>query len=128
MELTLLWTDSMVWLLVFALLGWGWILSRSVQVKRQWHKIFNSSIAMASAIVLLFYLFFALLDSIHFKVAKQGNMVSLLDMAFEHRIKDSERTYSAPFALKEYAKSVVVRDGITQQVNLPLKYVNRFPS
>ena len=125
MELTLLWTDSMVWLLVFALLGWGWILSRSVQVKRQWHKIFNSSIAMASAIVLLFYLFFALLDSIHFKVAKQGNMVSLLDMAFEHRIKDSERTYSAPFALKEYAKSVVVREGITQQVNLPLKYVNK---
>jgi peptide/nickel transport system permease protein len=125
MKLTLLWTDSMVWLLVFALFGWGWILSHSLQIKKQWHKIFNSSIAMASAIVLLFYLFFALLDSVHFKVTKQGNMVSLLDMAFKHRIKDSERTYSAPFALREYAKSVVVKNGVTQQVNLPLKYVNK---
>jgi peptide/nickel transport system permease protein len=124
MSLTLLWTDIMVWILVFALLALGWVVSHSPQIQKQWHTIFKSSIAMASAIVLLFYLLFALLDSVHFKVEKQGDMVSLLDMAFEHRIKDTERTYSAPFALREYAKSIVVKDGVTQQVNLPLKYVN----
>jgi peptide/nickel transport system permease protein len=113
----------MVWILVFALLGWGWVISRSPQVQKQWRTIFKSSIALASAIVLLFYLLFALLDSIHFKVVKQGDMVSLLDMAFVHRTKETERTYSAPFASTEYAKSVVVVDGVTQQVNLPLKYV-----
>lgn len=114
----------MVWILFFALLAWGWVISRSPQVQKQWHTIFKSGIALSSAIVLLFYLSFALLDSIHFKVEKQGDMVSLLDMAFEHRIKESERTYSAPFALTEYAKSVVVENGVTQQVNLPLKYVS----
>jgi peptide/nickel transport system permease protein len=124
MTLTLLWTDIMVWILVFALLAWGWVVSRSPQVGKQWLTIFKSSIAMASAIVLLFYLLFALLDSVHFKVEKQGEMVSLLDMAFEHRIKETERTYSAPFALVEYAKSVVVVDNITKQVNIPLKHVN----
>ena len=123
MRLTLLWTDIMVWILVFALLALGWVVSRSPQIQKQWHTIFKSSIAMASAIILLFYLLFALLDSVHFRVAEQGNMVSLLDMAFEHRIKESERTYSAPFATREYAKSIVVIDGVTQQVNLPLKYV-----
>ena len=116
----------MVWILVFALLAWGWILSRSPQVQKQWQTIFKSSIAMASAIVLLFYLLFALLDSIHFKVANQGEMVSLLDMAFEHRTKETERTYSAPFATMEYAKSIVVDEttGVTKQEYLPLKYVH----
>jgi peptide/nickel transport system permease protein len=124
MKLTLLWTDIMVWILVFALSALGWIISRSPQIRKQWHTIFKSSIAMASAIVLLFYLLFALLDSVHFKVINQGNMITLLDMAFEHRINNTERTYSAPFASTEYAKSVIVKDGVTQQVNLPLKYIS----
>ncbi|MBU1666903.1 ABC transporter permease [bacterium] len=125
MTLTFLWTDIMVWILVFALLAWGWILARSPQVQKQWHTVFKSSIAMASAIVLLFYLLFALLDSVHFKVVKQGEMVSLLDMAFEHRIKETERTYSSPFAITEYAKAIVVDEhGVTKQEYLPLKHVN----
>ena len=124
MSLTLLWTDIMVWILFFALLTLGWVVSRSPQIQKQWHTIFKSSIAMASAIILLFYLLFALLDSVHFKVEGEGNMISLLDMSFEHRIKNTERTYSAPFALNEYAKSIVIKEGVTKQVNLPLKYVN----
>jgi peptide/nickel transport system permease protein len=125
MHLTFLWTDIMVWLLVVSLVAWGWVLSRSPQVKKQWRTIFKSSMAMASAIVLLFYLLFALLDSVHFKNSKEAEMVSLLDMAFEHRIKETERTYSSPFATTEYVKSVVVEDGITKQINLPLLHVHQ---
>lgn len=128
----------MIWILIFSLLAWGWVISRSPQVKKQWEAIFKSGIALSSAIILLVYLFFALLDSVHLRFAiKQMNMegqkseviqyetemVSLLDLLFEHRIKETERTYSAPFASTEYAKSVVATDGITQQVNLRLKYV-----
>jgi len=138
MKLTLLWTDIMVWILVFALIGWGGVLSRSPQVKKQWHTVFKSPVAMASAIVLLFYLAFALLDSVHMRavaeegsanatsaeVHYQGEMVSLLDLLFMHRIKQTERTYSAPFATHEYAKSIVVdKNGVTRQEYLPLKYV-----
>ena len=123
MTLTFLWTDIMVWLLVVALVAWGMVISRSPQVQKQWKSIFKSSVAMISAMVLLLYLMFALLDSVHFHKAQSSEMVSLLDMAFEHRIEETERTYSAPFASVEYAKSLIVVDGVSKQVNLPLKYV-----
>jgi len=123
MTLTFLWTDIMVWLLVMALVALGMVISRSPQVQKQWKAIFKSSVAMISAMVLLLYLMFALLDSVHFHKAQSSEMVSLLDMAFEHRIEETERTYSAPFANVEYAKSLVVVDGVSKQVNLPLKHV-----
>ncbi len=136
MILTLLWTDIMVWILIIALITWGWVISRSPQVKKQWHTIFKSSIAMASATVLLFYLFFTLLDSVHLRLAKAsqaqnteqqyGEMVSLMDIMFSHNIKNTERTYSAPFATHEYAKSIVMDEsGLSKQENLPLKHVSK---
>ena len=129
----MLWTDILVWILTFVLLIWGWRLSRSLESKRKWHQIFRSSIAMVSAIVLGFYMFFALIDSVHFKVTEpteksgifEGEIVSMLDIAMMHQKVYSERTYSAPFATVEYAKSIVVdENGVTRQVNLPLKHVS----
>ena len=124
MSLTFLWTDIMIWLLVIALVTWGFVISRSPQVRQQWRAIFNSSVAMVSAIVLLVYLLFALLDSVHFQKVNSSEMVSLLDIAFEHRIEKTERTYSAPFATYEYTKALVMENGISVQKYLPLKYVN----
>ncbi len=129
MSLTLLWTDIMVWILLFATVGWGFVISKSPQVQKQWRTIFKSSIALASSIVLLFYLFFALLDSVHFRIQSsdgyKGKMITLLDMAFEHRVKDKERTYSAPFALNEYVKDISIdKNGNTIWQYRPLKYVH----
>lgn len=141
MKLTLLWTDGMVWILMVALLVWGSIVLRSPQVRKQWHRIFQSSLAMASAIILLFYLFFALLDSVHLRLQVEkgiqadntsstslvyrGEMVSLLDLLFSHTLKHPERTYSAPFATHEYTQSTIVdAKGQTRQVYLPLKSVS----
>ena len=136
MKLVLLWTDTLVWSLVVVLLLWAWVILRSPQIKKTWHTIFKSSIAMASSVVLLFYLFFTLLDSIHLRLALpdeaqksqtvtyEAQMVSLLDLMFAHNIQHTERTYSAPFSTVEYTSSVVVgKDGNTKQVYLPLKYV-----
>ena len=136
MILTLLWTDIMVWILVTALIIWGWVVSRSPQVKKLWHTVFRSGIAMASATVLIVYLFFTLLDSVHLRLensavnenekTQYGQMLSLLDMVFAHNIQHTERTYSAPFATHEYAKSIVVdEEGVTQQEYLPLKHVSK---
>ena len=137
MKLVLLWTDMLVWSLMIVLLLWSWVISRSPQIKKQWHTIFKSSIAMASSTVLLFYLLFTLLDSIHLRLALplevqksqevvyESEMVSLLDLIFEHNIQNTERTYSAPFATVEYASSIMVdENGMTKQVHLPLKHVS----
>ncbi len=147
----------MVWLLVFSLIAWGWVIMRSPQVRKQWHQIFQSAIAISCAVILLTYLVFALLDSVHMRFAVvadsdeithanvtektgtekvnnnkkgsqqvqyQGDMVSVLDLLFKHRIEQTERTYSAPFATHEYTKSIVVDDeGVAKQEYLPLKYV-----
>ena len=123
MSLTFLWTDILVWGLVISLYIWGKLIGRSAQVQQQWLRVFNSKVAMVSAVLLLSYVFFALLDSIHLVINQ--HTLSLLDLALQHLINSTERTYSAPFALTEYNKSTqVLADGTTAQIYLPLKYVN----
>jgi peptide/nickel transport system permease protein len=129
----MLWTDMMVWSLVAVAIIWGWKMLRVAASRRRWYAIFRSKVAMASVIVLIFYLLFALADSVHFKVthngvqegAYEGEIISLLDRAMMHQKAYSERTYSAPFSVAEYSKSVVVdAEGVTQQTNLPLQHVS----
>ena len=137
MMLSLLWTDILVWGLLIVLFFLGWRASCSPQIREQWHTIFRSSIAMTSAIILSFYLFFTLLDSVHLRFAieptevkseqiQYSEIVSLLDLIFAHNIQGTERTYSAPFALHEYTKTMVVdENGVTKQEYLPLKHVSK---
>ena len=137
MIFSLLWTDILVWGLLSVLIFFGWSASHSPQVKKQWRAVFKSSIAMASVIILFFYLFFTLLDSIHVRFAVEPTevksehiqyteIVSFLDLIFVHNILSTERTYSAPFATHEYTKSVIMtEDGKTKQEYLPLKHVSK---
>jgi len=118
----------LVWILVAAIAVGGWRLLRSPLAKETWYRIFYAKTAMASSIVLLFYLGFALLDSVHFKQvdpSKGSSIVSLLDMAMSHQRTVSERTYSAPFATHEYVMSVMSdpKSGKPVQQYLPLKHV-----
>ncbi|MBD3611624.1 MAG: ABC transporter permease [Hydrogenovibrio crunogenus] len=120
----------MIWGLIIALMIWGRLISRSIQVKQQWLQIFESKLAMISAIVLLFYLAIALLDSIHFKVESNDPTVisetqSALDAIFPHLAYQQERTYSAPFATTEYNKSLNINElGEVQQIYRPLKHID----
>jgi len=126
MAISLLWTDIMIWGLILSLLAWARVVGRSIQVKKQWLKVFESKVAMTSAIVLLFYVTFALLDSVHFTIDGEGAKTqSLLDAALPHLVEQTERTYSAPFATTEYNRSMQVLDsGEVMQDYRPLKYVD----
>ncbi|MBD3754272.1 MAG: ABC transporter permease [Gammaproteobacteria bacterium] len=126
MSLTLLWTDGLIWGLVVALLVWGRIVSGSVQVRRQWMQVFESKVAMVSAIVLLFYVLLALLDSIHFTQQEAGHgLQSVLDTVLAHLASVQERTYSAPFALTEYNRTLqTLEDGTVAMVYQPLQHIN----
>lgn len=125
-----LWTDIMIWVL-FALLVIGVRqIKKDPQKSQQWRNVFVSKTAIAAALVLAVYFVIALADSVHFKVDSEAEnvsnkaLVSALDLTFEHLINQTERTYSAPFAMQEYSSSVVyAEDGSVSQAYLPLKYV-----
>ncbi len=133
-----LWTDILVWTLVLVLIGAVRSIRRSEQVRKQWFYILKSPVAMSAAIILSFYLLFALLDSVHFQytqsettTAEQSSMValhdqgvlSLLDVMLPHLRTQTERTYSAPFATHEYSTSLSYDEsGAVSQVYRPLKF------
>lgn len=126
MAISLLWTDFMIWGLILSLIVWGRFVGRSLQVKKQWLQVFESKIAMTAALVLLFYVVFALLDSVHFTTSGQGAKTqSILDAALPHLVEQTERTYSAPFASVEYNRSMqVLESGEVVQDYLPLQFVD----
>ncbi len=122
----------MIWLL-FAAMVWGLrSIRKSKQARKQWREIFESPIAMASAVVLSFYVLIALSDSLHMKFQQESRwaptgyenqVLSLLDLSLWHLVKHQERTYSAPFSSEEYSRSIrYAEDGQVQQIYRPLQF------
>jgi peptide/nickel transport system permease protein len=131
MSFVWLWTDLMVWSLLFVILAGIRSIKHSEQARKQWRSIFESPIAMASAVILTFYFVFALLGSVHIQLASSGDnsldkrhgVYSVLDLSLMHLIEQTERTYSAPFATHEYSTSLNFdENGQVSQSYLALKY------
>lgn len=120
------WTDIMIWGLFFSLLVWSRVIGRSEQVKAQWHRVFESKVAMIAAMILVAYFAIALMDSVQIQLAHANTQPgSFLDVLLAHLVSATERTYSAPFALAEFTKSTQLGlNGEMQQVYLPLKHVD----
>jgi len=127
-----LWTDMMIWVLFALGLIGVFQIRKDPQKRQKWRQVFVSKTALASFLVLMLYFLIALADSVHFKVEQSSEsfnnkaLISSLDIALEHLINNTERTYSAPFALQEYSSSVVYGEGGTvSQVYLPLQYAGQ---
>lgn len=117
-----LWSDFMIWGLVISLGLWKRRMHSSVQFQQQWQQIFQSKVATVSAVILITYILIALIDSIHFQM--QGKVYSALDFMVMHLIEQGERTYSAPFALAEFNKSMQMTDDGVLFDYLPLKHID----
>jgi peptide/nickel transport system permease protein len=113
-------TDVLVWLLVAAAAGYTLYCRRHAHLAAPWGRVFQSPAAMASLVVLAVYLAIGLLDSLHFRPAleQQGantqqayavEVRSVLDLALAHLRGRNEKTYSAPLAIRSYAKELVER-------------------
>ncbi len=63
-----LWTDILIWLLLFSTVGLGFVISKSKETRAKWREIFKSKLAIISAIILGFYIFFTLIDSIPLEI------------------------------------------------------------
>ena len=122
-------TDVLVWLLVAAAVGYALYCRRHPHLAVPWARVFGSSAAMASMVVLAAFLSVGLLDSLHFRpalkpqaegqAAYSSEVLSVLDLGLVRLRGRGEKTYSAPLATRSYAKEQVELPGGRQTRDFP---------
>jgi len=115
--MVVLWTDALIFFLIFVVLGLALYLRGKEHIKRPLQKIVRSKVGMVSLVILLFFVLIGLLDSVHFKPAnnKSNEIISLLDYWATPLREHGEKTYSAPFATTLYSKELItLANGTTQ--------------
>jgi peptide/nickel transport system permease protein len=130
----ILWTDALVFLLVAAVIAFGWYVTRHEHLMAPWRKVMHSRYGMCALVVLAPFIAVGLLDSLHYRPrleSMQGagsssysvEVLSVLDhLAAPLRTK-SERTYSAPLAAYAYAmETTTLPDGSQMRAYPRLKY------
>lgn len=90
---------------------------RKEHIRRAFLTIFKNPIAVSAAIILLFFLVIAVLDSIHLTTPN-----SLLDSVLSPLGDKYEKTYSAPLALTLYSSEMVFVKGHAEQTYPRLTY------
>ncbi len=121
-QIVVLWSDVLVWLLVVASVALGVVISRNPPLRSAWQRVGANRVGMASATVLLAFVLIGLLDSIHYRVALEGKpgektryaieVLSVLDTMATPLRSRNEKTYSAPFATRLYAKETMDVPGV----------------
>lgn len=111
----ILWTDGLIFALIFSILTLGFALRGKEHLKRPLRTIASNSVGMVSLVVLVFFVLIGLLDSVHFKQQGAGNeIISALDYWATPLREHGEKTYSAPFATTLYSKEMMtLADGST---------------
>jgi peptide/nickel transport system permease protein len=110
-----LWTDVPVWLLVAITLGYFAYVRRHEHLAAPWRRVARSAPGMVALVVLLAFAAVGLADSLHFRPALEGKdqkggtvyaveVLSLLDVAVMPLKTRTERTYSAPLAIRSFSK------------------------
>lgn len=123
----ILWTDALIYLLIFISVGISYQLRKSRQFMDQWYRVFHSTAGSISAVVLVFYLLVGVLDTMHFHPvikAESANdsathsteVISVLDWMFTDIREKTEKSYSSPFATHLFVKETKEIDGKQQRV------------
>lgn len=128
-------TDALIFLLLIMVLIFIWYARNHEHLRAPWSQVARKPIAMASAVVLLFYIGIGLLDTIHFhprleqsagndqEIQYSTEIHSLLDTALTHLRNNTEKTYSAPFASHGFSKETFENeDGSKERKYPPLQY------
>ncbi len=129
-QLVLLWTDILIFLLLFMALAFGVYAARKEHLRRPWRSVVESKVGIATMVVLLFYISIGLLDSIHFhpsaSVTEQSNgvthtpdVISLFDQIVTPLRVRQEKTYSSPLATHLYAKETIELPDGSQMRDFP---------
>lgn len=122
MKIVVLYTDLVMWFLAAAVLFFAVYAAKTPELAAKWKQVLIRPAAQACGTVLLLFFLLALADSVYWRnelpkqtaeatVAYDTKTVSLLDTLVLPHIAGRERSYSAPFALHDFDKTTVIRDG-----------------
>lgn len=114
-------TDLFIFGVLFSALFYSWRIRNDRHLVANWRLAFKRPAAMASGLVLLFFVLIAVLDSVHYRpplAAQEGQQtryateaVSVLDAFLAPLSKARERSYSAPLSANGFRKETVDKDG-----------------
>ena len=105
----LLWTDALIWLLVFSCAFYFWYCWNRPHLAAPWARVFRSPAALVCSVILSAFVLIGLLDSLHFRGAQSAEVRSLLDAALSGLRARTEKTYSAPLATRLYQRELIER-------------------
>ena len=117
----LLWTDLLIYSLFISVFFAARRIRHYPHLVAPWRHIFTRRRGVIAVFILFSYLIIALLDSIHFRLALPSKadqqqhyateVVSLLDIGLQSLKQNTEKTYSAPFAITSYSKTLHQQNG-----------------
>lgn len=126
---TVLWTDGLIYLLVFSIVLFARYARSHEHLRAPWRQVKQRRLGMMSLVILLAFTVLGLLDSVHFKVESpgengqpattSGEVLSLLDIIATPLRAHDEKTYSAPFATHAYVKEMIQHEDGTQTREYP---------
>ncbi len=129
----ILWSDALLYLLLAALAVFFLYVRRQEHLRAPWKRVGHSRMGMACAVILAAYASIGILDSLHFRpalpsapgqpVQYAAEVLSVLDAIAKPLRTHLEDTYSAPFAIRLYAKeNIQLPDGRRVRDYPRLKY------
>lgn len=119
-----LWTDILLYLLIFMVMGFFFSIRRNPTMLEPWKKVIQRPLNIVVMMLLGLFILIATIDSIHVEIlpnhpmAKNypntygtGQSKSLLDLLLKDAIEHQEVSYSAPFALYGFNKENITKNG-----------------
>ena len=116
-------TDLLIFGLVFVIIVFFMYAMRKPHLRQPWRQVVRNKAGVISMMVLLVYISIAILDSMHFhptienssvddETQYNGEIQSVFDQIVAEVRNSTEKTYSAPFAARLFAKETVqLEDG-----------------
>jgi len=116
-----LWTDVLVYILVVSIIAFALYAKSKPHLRDPWRQVWRRKLGMSALVILLFYVFAGLLDSVHFRMPLQNqtsegemqyqsDVLTVLDMVLPSLHENVEKTYSSPFATHLFAKETIQHD------------------
>lgn len=129
----LLWTDALVFLLVAGIIALVFLVRRHEHLAAPWRRVAADPLAASAAVVLLAFTAVAVLDSLHYRpalppgphgeAAYAAEVTSVFDRVLAPLVQHQEKSYSAPFATRLFAKeAITLADGSTVRDYPRLQY------